>query len=267
MVGARRHLLRPLRRIIRRALLSLICWLPLLAASSTSAQEVTAARYASPTDIYPHGALGDDLEWGVVEITVSRQKGEEGALFNGHVDLTYRIKAPMNAVFEDTKPRLWDIDGDGLPEVVVVISHQEQGAQLAVIGYDGKEFRYIATTPAIGTRFRWLAPVGAADLDGDGNIEVAFVLTPHLSKTLHIWRYRNGDFRRVAQHQGLTNHKIGWDHIPGGIRTCRGDFEIITANVDWTHIMATTFKDGAIRTRRIGTYIDAAALNAALSCR
>ncbi len=248
-------------------MLALCCWLPLLGASSAVAQSVAEARYVSPTDVYPHGALGDDLEWGAVEITVSRRKGEEGDLVSGHVDLTYRIKAPANAVFEDTMPRLWDVDGDGHPEVVVVISHQDHGAQLAVIGYDGDAFRYIATTPTIGTRFRWLAPVGAADLDGDGHVEVAFVLTPHLSKTLHIWRYRDGDFRRVAQQNGLTNHKIGWDYIPGGLRVCDGMPELVTANADWTRVMAITFQDGMIRTREIGTYTGPADLNRALDCQ
>lgn len=236
-------------------------------ANPAAAQVITAARYVSQTDEYPHGALGDDIEWGAVQITISRQAGSEGGLFHGRADLTYEIKAPANMVFEDTSPRLWDVDGDELPEVVTVLSHRDFGAQLAVIGYRDGSFSYIAATPVIGTRFRWLAPVGAADLDGDGHIELAYVLTPHLSKTLHVWRYRDGEFNLVAQQPGLTNHKIGWDHIPGGIRDCGDVAEIVTANADWSRIVASTFSDGMIRTRDIAAYSGPDSLNAALNCR
>ncbi len=169
-------------------------------------------------------------------------------------------------VFEDTTPRLWDIDGDGRPEVVTVLSHQKYGAQLAVIAYREGAFRYIATTPLIGQRFRWLAPVGAGDLDGDGYIEVAFVHTPHLSKTLHIWRYRDGDFSPVARKSGLTNHQIGWDHIPGGLRNCNGFPELVTANGDWSRVVASRLLNDEIKTRDVANYTGPGSLNSALNC-
>jgi hypothetical protein len=46
----------------------------------------------------------------------------------------------------------------------------------------------LASTPWIGQRFRWLAPVAAADLDGDGAMELAYVDRPHLARTLRVWR-------------------------------------------------------------------------------
>ena len=238
----------------------------LQAANAAVAQEITAAKYIDPTDAYPHGVLGDDIEWGTVQITVRREKGEEGDLFHGFLKVSYNIAAPPDMVFEDTEPRLWDIDGDGKPEVVVVLSHQDFGAQLGVIGYRNGAFSYIATTPTIGTRFRWLAPVGAADLDGDGHIELAFVHTPHLSKTLHVWRFANGSFDAVARKSGLTNHQIGWDHIPGGIRICGGRAEIITANADWTRVMASRLEANKITSREIAAYERPDSLNKALTC-
>ena len=44
-----------------------------------------------------------------------------------------------------------------------------QGARLAI--YD--ETGLVSATPYIGRSNRWLAPLGAGDLDGDGNIELA----------------------------------------------------------------------------------------------
>ncbi len=241
-------------------------WLPLLVALPASGQEITDAHYTKPTQSYPHGVLGDDEEWSNLRVKLRREKGAEGDLFHGYISVSYDIAAPENMVFEDTAPRLWDIDGDGRPEVVVVLSHFEYGAQLAVIGYRDGDFTYIATTPTIGQRFRWLAPVGAADLDGDGHIEIGFVHTPHLGKTLHIWRYRNGQFAPVAHQSGLTNHQIGWDHIPGGLRNCDGTPEMITANASWSQIIASRLDAGRIITRPIGTYSGPSSLNAALAC-
>lgn len=243
------------------------CLAGLLAGAPAVAQVITEASYAAPTTAYPHGALGDDEEWSELHVTVSREAGREGGLFHGKTSLTYHIKALPDMVYEDTRPRLWDIDGDAKPEVVVVTSHQKYGAQLAVIAYRDGKFTFLAATPLIGTRFRWLAPVGAADLDGDGHIEVALVHTPHLGKTLHVWRYRNGEFIQVATRAGLTNHKIGWDHIPGGIRDCGDRPEIITASGDWVRIIASTLENGAVRTRDIGAYRGADSLNAALNCQ
>ena len=263
---ARRLLPRLLLCLARRARPVLCIWLALPGASPAFSQQISAAEFTGPTSDYPHGALGDDLEWSAIRITLSRQKGNEGDLAHGFLNLTYEIKAPPQMVFEDTAPRLWDIDGDAKPEVVAVLSHQDYGAQLVAIAYRDDAFTYLATTPLIGQRFRWLAPIGAADLDGDGHIEVAFILTPHLSKNLHIWRYNDGDFTQIAQQTGLTNHQIGWDHIPGGIRTCGAKPEVITANADWTRIIASTLQNNVIQSRDIAPYTGPSSLNAALSC-
>ena len=266
MHGAGRLPLRPRCSIARRALLLFCFSLALLGASPGVTQEISGAEYITPTRAYPHGALGDELEWAAVRITVSRQTRNGDRIISGHLNLTYDIGAPREMVFEDIAPRLWDIDGDGSPEVVVVLSHQNFGAQLAVIAYRGGEFNYLAATPLIGTRFRWLAPVGAADLDGDGHVEVAFILTPHLSKTLQIWRYRDGAFRLVAHKAGLTNHRIGWNHIPGGLRDCGGAVELITANADWSRIVASRLESGSIQSREVAAYTGPESLNAALDC-
>ena len=74
----------------------------------------------------------------------------------------------------------------------------------------------IAATPYIGTRFRWLAPLVAADLDGDGWIEIAYIDRPHLAMVLRVWRFENGVLHPVAEASGLTNHQFGADVIEGG---------------------------------------------------
>lgn len=170
-------------------------------------------------------------------------------------------------VFEDLAPRLWDVTGDGTPEVVVVETDPRRGAQLAVYGLTGEGFGKTAATPHIGQPNRWLAPVAAADLDGDGRIEVAYVDRPHLARTLRIWRYGDGRLVEVARAEGLTNHRIGEAVIHGGLRRCGEAPELITANADWSRVMASRLTVNGIVTRDIGPLRGPRDIEAALACR
>lgn len=216
---------------------------------AAAADTIAAAVYATPTSRYAHAVLGDDVEYGSLLLTLASGKRLEVVL-------------PNNLVFEDTAPRLADLDGDGAPEVIVVESDQSQGARLAVYDATGR----IAATPFIGTRFRWLAPVGAADLDGDGAMDIAFVDRPHLVKTLRIWRYDARKLREVASLSGLTNHRIGETDIAGGLRSCAGPPEMILADAGWTTLMAVRFDAGRLQTEAIGTDTSRAGFARALSC-
>lgn len=200
------------------------------------AETIRAADYAAPTDRYPHGALGDDHEWGALVLTVD---GEQR-----------RFTLPEELVFEDTAPRLADLDGDGAPEVIVVESHSAQGARLAVWGPKGR----IAATPYLGTRFRWLAPLGTADLDGDGRVEIAYIETPHLGRTLRLVRLERDRLVPLAAQPGLTNHRFGDPQIQGGIAPCPAGPVIVTADAGWHRILHTRWQDGRLATEDVGRY-------------
>lgn len=172
------------------------------------------------------------------------------------------FELPRTSVFEDVHPRLTDLDGDGAPEVITVESDQRLGARLAVWGSDGR----IVATPYIGTRFRWLAPVGAADLDGDGSIELAYVDRPHLAKTLRVWRYEQGELIPLGALPGVTNHRIGEPDIAGGIRSCGEMPEMLVASADWRAILAIRFEAGVFSQRQIGTDTSRDAFARALAC-
>ncbi|MBY6116253.1 VCBS repeat-containing protein [Mameliella alba] len=219
---------RPLRRLLRGALVS-VCLLP---ASLTSAQQAVDARYEGETTRYPHGVLGDEIEYDTLAVTLS----------DGRI-LRRRWETPL--VFEDIAPRLWDVTGDGRPEVVTVESHEARGARLAIWTVENGDLRPLAATPFIGQRFRWLAPIGAADLDGDGHVEIAYVDRPHLAKTLRVWRYRDGGLSEVAALAGFSNHRIGWDYIVGGLRDCGEGPEMVLPSGDWRHLMIVRF-DGKL---------------------
>jgi hypothetical protein len=232
-----------------------------------AAKEIVGAEYTGPTRAYPHGVLGDDEEWSALNIEIRRQRGSEGSLFQGHLTLTYTIDAPEDMVFEDIAPRLWDITGDGSPEVVVVVSHQNYGAQLAVIGLEDGDLTYIASTPTIGTRFRWLAPVGAADFDGDGFIEIAFVDRPHLARTLRVWRYTPDGFGEIATLPGVTNHRIGEDFISGGVRDCGDGAEMLVADAKWRSVQAVRLKKSGLAARSLSFPATQKGFSDALACK
>ncbi len=227
-----------------------------------AAETVIAAQFDGPTTRYAHAVLGDAIEYTELLITTQSAEGQ----------VSYRFRLGEDHVFEDLAPRLWDITGDGLPEVVVVETDMARGASLAVYNQSGK----IAQTPYIGQRHRWLAPIGAADLNGDGRIEVAFIDRPHLAKVLRVFAWDGAGLQFVAETDarafgGLTNHRIGEDFISGGLRQCAQNPELglkqdtelgsemitamITANGDWSAVMATRLTpDGVLLSRAIAPF-------------
>ncbi|MCV3270387.1 FG-GAP repeat domain-containing protein [Roseobacter sinensis] len=242
---ARRLPARGWRGFARRALLAACLW----HGEAVAAGEITAAAYDGPTERYAHAVLGDAIEY--TTLAVSLADGGER-----------RFGLPDDLVFEDTAPRVADLDGDGEAEVIVVESSQSDGARLAIYGPDGR----ITATPFIGTRFRWLAPVGAADLDGDGRMELAYIDRPHLAKTLRLWRYEARQLTPLADLPGLTNHRIGETDIAGGIRTCGGAPEMILARADWAELVAVRFDASGFSTRRLGDDTSRPAFARALAC-
>ncbi len=226
-------------------------------ATQVAAQEIVSARYDGPTTRYPHNVLGDDIEYDTLMVRLS--DGREIA-----------VRWAQDIVFEDLAPRVVDVDGDGAPEVVTIESHETQGARLAVWGLVDGGLVQVAATPHIGTRFRWLAPVAIADLDGDGAVELAYVDRPHLAKVLRVWRYAplsdgRGRMTEVASLDGLSNHRIGWDYILGGLRDCGQGPEMVLADGAWSEVVAVRFDGTSLTRRGLGSY-SAEALERALGC-
>jgi len=220
---------------------------------------VEGASWTLPTDRYPHGALGDPLEWGGMVVALGLKECRTGRS-------TLSLTLPEALVFEDVEPVLADLDGDGLHEILTVESHHERGARLTVWTVATGTLSRLASTPFIGARNRWLAQVGAADLDGDGRVELAYIDRPHLARVLRVWRLEEGRLVQVAEAPGLTNHVYGATRIEGGIRRCGALTEIVTANAGWSRLIATRLTEGRLVSRDLGPW-NAEAARAALDCR
>jgi len=256
---ARRPLLHRLLAQARRAALAWCALAGFLLPNTGAAQSlevIMKANYSEPTTRYDHGILGDAVEWGALILTFER------CAQCARTDIATRtIRLPQTRVFEDLAPRLIK-DEAGRVLVMVVESDLKLGARLALYDQAG----LVDATPFIGLTHRWLAPVGAADLDGDGLVEIAYVEKPHLSKVLKVWRLRSGKLRFVASLAGLTNHRIGEDFISGGLRDCGQSPEIITVNGNWSEVMATRLNKGRLNARRLTAFGGQSDLVAVLSC-
>lgn len=223
--------------------------LVLALAAPASAQTIAEARYDDPTTRYAHGVLGDAVEWGALVLTTTDGRRKKYVL-------------PRERVFEDLEPRLADLDGDGAPEVITVEAHQNLGARLAIYGAEG----LITANDWIGRRNRWLAPIGAADFDGDGTLEIAYVDRPHLAKTVRVFAYADETLTEVGQIAGFSNHRIGEDFISGGVRTCGQGPEMVIARGDWSGIVALRFDGAGFSETPLGRDTSPAAFAQALTC-
>lgn len=217
---------------------------------AASAQDETfhvavQADYANPTDRYPHNIMGSLSAHTDLVVTL---KPCQNCAENREPIV---VRLPENLVFEDFAPRLIDLDLDGRPEIVVVESHQNKGARMAVwevVGGDGSPALVRgAATDFIGRRFRWLAPIGAADFDRDGSLELAYVETPHLGKTLRIVERDGHRLREIAAVQGVTNHAIGQETVHSRIEVCSGNPVIFALDAGGRQIVSIRMIDGQMR--------------------
>ena len=210
-----------------------------------AAAEITGARYIGPTEAYGHGAVAGGEYAGLMIET------SDGPFLWGVTE----------HVFEDTAPRLVDLDGDDTPEIVIVASFFDAGAAIQIIDEQRDGFAIVAQTDPIGRRHRWLAIAGIADLDGDGFMEIAYVDRPHLAKVLRVIEV-GPDFtlRDEAAASGFTNHHLGSAVSEGGIIDGGQGPEILTADADWRRVLATRLDGHALVSRDLGRYSGPASL-------
>jgi hypothetical protein len=169
-------------------------------------RNIAYAWLGSLTDRYDHAALGSALHAGSLHALVRQANG---AL------VLVSVQVPASRVIEDRVPRLADLDGDGLDEIVVVESDLQLGSSIVVYGVQ-------AGTPAgppalaerarsayLGASHRWLNPVGVADFDGDGHADIVAVTTPHVDGVLTLYRYRPPALEPIAKLPGFANHRFG----------------------------------------------------------
>ncbi len=167
-----------------------------LGAAEAGAERIAGARYADPVERYGHYALGRPHEY--ARLVVTTDAGRELA-----------FTLPENEVFEDLAPRIVRLASGEAEEVLAIVSRRGSGARLVLIRVNDGRLEAGAQSPAIGTPMRWLNPVGVADLDADGQAEIAAVITPHIGGMLKVYRRQGGRLVEVAALAGFSNHVYG----------------------------------------------------------
>lgn len=152
-------------------------------------------QYTMPTERYSHGILGDKIEAAQLMVTVD--------------SVFYTLKLANEYVFEDIRPRLYDVDGDGELEFITIRTNVLHGAGIAIYKLVDKQLQEYAYVPEIGTAYRWLNIVAINDLDNDGIVELVWIETPHIGGILKVGKIKAGKLDVFDQLPGYSNHAIG----------------------------------------------------------
>ncbi len=163
---------------------------------ATGKHDVARAWFAEPTDRYDHDILGSKVTAGalVIELRDGRRQ-------------VVRLKP--DAVFEDLKPRIADLSGNGDDDIIVVKSYLKRGSALAIIAERKGRYDVVAETPPLGAPHRWLDPVAVADFTGDGKPDIALVRQPHAVGALELWSWRDDRLQKTAELPNVANHIAG----------------------------------------------------------
>jgi hypothetical protein len=154
------------------------------------------AQYSDAVDRYGHFALGRPHEYAAVTATTDSGR-------------TVRFELPSGLVFEDLAPRIVRAAAGAEAQLLTIVSGRDGGARLMLLRQDGDRLIPAAQSAPIGISMRWLNPVAVADLDGDGRVEIAAVITPHIGGTLKVFRVDGTRLVEIAALGNFSNHVFG----------------------------------------------------------
>lgn len=169
------------------------------AVAEAASGDLRKAWLSGETGRYRHFVLGGEYE--AASIIAEDAAGRR-----------YRFDAPEDAVFEDRRLRIADLDGDGRNEIAVVISRAGNGSALALAGLRDGRLVILAETEPNGRTNRWLNPSGIGRFTGTGEKQIAIVRTPHLAGVLEIYGFDGRLLLRRARLEGYSTHKLGSRH-------------------------------------------------------
>ena len=171
------------------------------------------AQYAMPTDRYQHGILGDRVEGGQLVVVVD--------------SIFYELTLEERYVFEDIRPRLYDVDSDGELEFICLRTHTALGGGIAIYKIIDEQLVEYAQVAEIGRSNRWLNIVAINDLDNDRAVELAWIETPHIGGTLKVAKIEEGMLQVLAETTFFSNHAIGERNLCLSVLTEQSNQKVI----------------------------------------
>lgn len=166
------------------------------------AETIVDAQYKNPTMRYGHFAAGRLHEYAALAVATNEGR-------------TLYLNLSEDEVFEDISPRKIKLTTQPLEQtqLLTIVSHKQQGARLVIVRLNAGKLEIAAQSAAIGRPMRWLNPIGTADLDGDGKLEIMAVITPHIGGTMKVYRYQQGELIEIAALPGFSNHVFGSEQL------------------------------------------------------
>jgi hypothetical protein len=162
---------------------------------SVSSDYRVYAQYSVPTEKYRHGIMGDRVEAEQLVVVVD--------------NIFYEWTLASNYVYEDIRPRLFDVDGDGELEIITIRSEVSQGAGIVIYKIVGDHIEEYAHVEEIGHMHNWLNIVAIDDLDSDGVVELVWIQTPHIGGILKTAKIGAGRLGVIDMLPGYSNHGLG----------------------------------------------------------
>ncbi len=166
---------------------------------SVSRDKTVYAQYTDPTERYNHRVMGDGVEGGGLVVVADR--------------VFYELTLAENYVFEDIRPRLYDVDQDGELEIITIRTEITQGAGIVVYKIIDNQLEEYAYVPEIGLSSRWLNIVTINDLDQDGVVELVWIQTPHIGGILKVAKIAAGELNVSYETSQYSNHGYGHPNL------------------------------------------------------
>jgi len=164
--------------------------------------EIATAWLGGPTDRYNHGVMGSGIEASQLNArthqTIGTKQGRPVSL-----------SLPENQVFEDRRVRYADLDNDQQDELIVIRTGLKSGAGIVSYGLNEGKLTEEAASDTIGLSNRWLNIIDIQDFTGDGRLEIAAVITPHIGGTLRLFRQQGTQLLPILEQWGYSNHEYG----------------------------------------------------------
>ncbi|PKN99355.1 MAG: hypothetical protein CVU42_08880 [Chloroflexi bacterium HGW-Chloroflexi-4] len=161
-----------------------------------------------PTKRYDHGVLGDVLE--ASSITLLEMQP--------NLRVIRRIQIESPDVIEGISPIWADIDGDGVRDIIVTLSNDQNGARIAAYHENGY---FLAESPAFQIGHRWRHQIAVAAFGLNAHPVLVSIRTPHIGGVVEFYQYQNGKLEIVGEVEGFSSHTIGSRNLDSAIA---GDF-------------------------------------------
>lgn len=203
-------------------------------AISVNLDRTVYAQYARPTEKYGHGILGDKIEAEQLVVVVD--------------SVFYVHSLQSEYVFEDIRPRLYDVDGDNQLEFITIRTQVSKGAGIVMYKIIDEELVEYAHVEEIGARNRWLNIVAIEDLDDDGSIEIAWIQTPHIGGILKVAKVNAGLLTVLSEKSEYSNHAIGERNLCLSVLTEESNGKVIyIPNQNRVRVAGFTFENNELK--------------------